>query len=52
LRSVAGYQCTEGEQKVVALEVNANDIRSVRSGRVGGVLRSHDARNRQNVFQI
>ena len=32
LGSVAGYLCTEGEQKVVGLEVNANHIRSVRSG--------------------
>ncbi|MGS6571023.1 hotdog fold thioesterase, partial [Enterobacter intestinihominis] len=34
--------CTEGEQKVVGLEVNANHIRSVRSGRVGGVLRAQE----------
>lgn len=34
LGSVAGYLCSEGEQKVVGLEVNANHIRSVRSGRV------------------
>ncbi|MDU1027618.1 MAG: hotdog fold thioesterase, partial [Leclercia adecarboxylata] len=39
LGSVAGYLCTEGEQKVVGLEVNANHIRSVRSGRVRGVCR-------------
>ena len=37
LGSVAGYLCSEGEQKVVGLEVNANHIRSVRSGRVRGV---------------
>jgi 1,4-dihydroxy-2-naphthoyl-CoA hydrolase len=37
LGSVAGYLCTEGEQKVVGLEVNANHIRSVRSGRVRGI---------------
>ena len=36
LGSVAGYLCTEGEQKVVGLEVNANHIRSVPSGRVRG----------------
>ncbi|VTN09672.1 Esterase YdiI [Raoultella terrigena] len=30
LGSVAGYLCSEGEQKVVGLEVNANHIRSVR----------------------
>jgi 1,4-dihydroxy-2-naphthoyl-CoA hydrolase len=34
LGSVAGYLCSEGEQKVVGLEVNANHIRSVRGGRV------------------
>jgi 1,4-dihydroxy-2-naphthoyl-CoA hydrolase len=39
LGSVAGYLCTEGEHKVVGLEVNANHIRSVRSGRVRGVPR-------------
>jgi 1,4-dihydroxy-2-naphthoyl-CoA hydrolase len=39
LGSVAGYLCSEGEQKVVGLEVNANHIRSVRSGRVRGVCR-------------
>ena len=40
LGSVAGYLCSEGEQKVVGLEVNANHIRSVRSGRVRGVCRA------------
>lgn len=34
LGSVAGYLCSEGEQKVVGLEVNANHIRSARGGRV------------------
>ncbi len=33
LGSAAGYLCTEGEQKVVGLEVNANHIRSVRRAR-------------------
>ena len=32
LGSVAGYLCSEGEQKVVGLEVNANHIRSARGG--------------------
>ncbi|MGS6215455.1 hotdog fold thioesterase, partial [Enterobacter intestinihominis] len=44
--------CTEGEQKVVGLEVNANHIRSVRSGRVGGVLRALHARTRDKVWEI
>lgn len=35
--SVAGYLCTEGEQKVVGLEINANHVRSAREGRVRGV---------------
>lgn len=30
--SVAGYLCTEGEQKVVGLEINANHVRSAREG--------------------
>ncbi len=30
--SVAGYLCTEGEQKVVGLEINANHVRSALKG--------------------
>ena len=30
--SVAGYLCTEGEQKVVGLEINANHVRSDEKG--------------------
>ena len=52
LGSVAGYLCSEGEQKVVGLEVNANHIRSVRSGRVRGVCRALHARSRHQVWQI
>lgn len=37
--SVAGYLCTEGEQKVVGLEINANHVRSAREGRVRGVCK-------------
>jgi 1,4-dihydroxy-2-naphthoyl-CoA hydrolase len=51
LGSVAGYLCSEGEQKVVGLEVNANHIRSVRSGRVRGVCRAHVG-SRHQVWQI
>ena len=40
LGSVAGYLCSEGEQKVVGLEVNANHIRSARGGRVRGVCKA------------
>ena len=52
LGSVAGYLCTEGEQKVVGLEVNANHIRSVRSGRVRGVCRALHVGSRHQVWQI
>lgn len=52
LGSVAGYLCSEGEQKVVGLEVNANHIRSVRSGRVRGVCRALHAGSRHQVWQI
>jgi 1,4-dihydroxy-2-naphthoyl-CoA hydrolase len=52
LGSVAGYLCTEGEQKVVGLEVNANHIRSVRSGRVRGICRALHAGSRHQVWQI
>ena len=52
LGSVAGYLCSEGEQKVVGLEVNANHIRSVRSGRVRGVCRALHTGGRHQVWQI
>ncbi|MBS1203824.1 MAG: thioesterase [Proteobacteria bacterium] len=52
LGSVAGYLCTEGEQKVVGLEVNANHLRSVRSGRVRGVCRALYTGGRHQVWQI
>lgn len=52
LGSVAGYLCTEGEQQVVGLEVNANHLRSVRSGGVRGVCRALHAGRRHQVWQI
>jgi len=52
LGSVAGYLCTEGEQNVVGLEVNANHLRSVRSGRVRGVCRAVHVGRRHQVWQI
>ncbi|HEJ6985207.1 1,4-dihydroxy-2-naphthoyl-CoA hydrolase [Klebsiella oxytoca] len=52
LGSVAGYLCSEGEQKVVGLEVNANHIRSVRSGRVRGVCRALHVGSRHQVWLI
>ena len=52
LGSVAGYLCTEGEQKVVGLEVNANHIRSARGGRVRGVCKALHVGTRHQVWQI
>lgn len=52
LGSVAGYLCTDGEQKVVGLEVNANHLRAVESGRVRGVCRALHAGRRHQVWQI
>ncbi len=34
--SMAGYLCSEGEQKVVGLEINANHLRAVFDGQVRG----------------
>ncbi|KMH14388.1 esterase YdiI [Klebsiella quasipneumoniae subsp. quasipneumoniae] len=52
LGSVAGYLCSEGEQKVVGLEVNANHIRSARGGRVRGVCKALQVGTRHQVWQI
>jgi 1,4-dihydroxy-2-naphthoyl-CoA hydrolase len=52
LGSVAGYLCTQGEQKVVGLEINANHLRSGRSGRVRGVCRALHTGGRHQVWQI
>ncbi|WP_312947422.1 1,4-dihydroxy-2-naphthoyl-CoA hydrolase [Superficieibacter sp.] len=52
LGSVAGYLCTQGEQKVVGVEVNANHLRSVRSGRVRGKCQALHLGGRHQVWQI
>ncbi|NDJ57313.1 1,4-dihydroxy-2-naphthoyl-CoA hydrolase [Enterobacteriaceae bacterium 4M9] len=52
LGSVAGWLCTEGEQKVVGLEVNANHLRSAREGTVRGVCRALHTGRRHQVWQI
>ncbi|HEX4503363.1 MAG TPA: 1,4-dihydroxy-2-naphthoyl-CoA hydrolase [Scandinavium sp.] len=52
LGSVAGYLCTEGNEKVVGVEVNANHLRSVRGGRVRGVCKALHAGRRHQVWQI
>ncbi|EDQ1005716.1 1,4-dihydroxy-2-naphthoyl-CoA hydrolase [Salmonella enterica] len=50
--SVAGYLCTQGEQKVVGLEVNANHVWSARQGRVRGVCKALHTGARHQVWQI
>ena len=50
--SVAGYLCTQGEQKVVGLEVNANHVRSAREGRVKGICKAIHTGARHQVWQI
>lgn len=52
LGSVAGYLCTEGEQRVVGLEINANHLRSARAGIVRGVCRAVHVGRRHQVWQI
>ena len=52
LGSVAGYLCTEGEQKIVGLEVNANHLRSAREGIVRGVCKAVHVGRRHQVWQI
>ncbi|MTD39799.1 1,4-dihydroxy-2-naphthoyl-CoA hydrolase [Erwinia sp. CPCC 100877] len=52
LGSVAGWLCTEGEQKVVGLEINANHLRAVRAGLVRGSCRALHLGRRHQVWQI
>ncbi len=52
LGSMAGYLCTEGEQQVVGLEVNANHLRSARDGEVRGICRALHIGRRHQVWQI
>lgn len=52
LGSMGGYLCTEGEQKVVGLEINANHLCSVRSGCVTGVAKPIHLGRRQQVWSI
>ncbi|AYN30053.1 1,4-dihydroxy-2-naphthoyl-CoA hydrolase [Buttiauxella sp. 3AFRM03] len=52
LGSVAGYLCTEGDQNIVGLEVNANHLRSARVGIVRGVCKAVHVGRRHQVWQI
>lgn len=52
LGSIAGYMCTEGEQRVVGVEINANHVRAARSGIVRGVCKPIHLGRRQQVWNI
>lgn len=52
LGSMAGYLCTQGEQQVVGLEINANHVRSARKGEVRGVCRATHIGRTHQVWQI
>jgi 1,4-dihydroxy-2-naphthoyl-CoA hydrolase len=52
LGSVAGYLCSEGEQHIVGLEVNAHHLRPAREGTVRGVCKAVHVGRRHQVWQI
>ncbi|MBN7120955.1 thioesterase [Erwinia billingiae] len=52
LGSMAGYLCTEGDDRIVGLEINANHLHSVREGEVRGVCRALHLGRRHQVWQI
>jgi len=52
LGSMAGYFCTQREQRVVGVEINANHVRSAREGEVRGVCRAIHIGRRNQVWQI
>ncbi|QLK88248.1 hotdog fold thioesterase [Arsenophonus endosymbiont of Aphis craccivora] len=52
LGSIAGYLCTQDNQKVVGTEINASHIRPVSSGKVRGVCSAIHLGRRQKVWSI
>ncbi|OTA20695.1 esterase [Xenorhabdus beddingii] len=52
LGSFAGYLCSEGEQKVVGVEINANHLKSVREGVVKGICKPIHLGRSHQVWQI
>ncbi|WP_338563269.1 hotdog fold thioesterase [Erwinia sp. E_sp_B01_3] len=52
LGSMAGYLCTEGEENIVGVDINASHLRAVREGEVKGVCRPLHLGRRQQVWQI
>lgn len=52
LGSMAGYLCSEENETVVGLEINANHLRAVREGEVRGVCRAVHVGRTHQVWQI
>ncbi|MDR5610952.1 MULTISPECIES: hotdog fold thioesterase [unclassified Arsenophonus] len=52
LGSIAGYLCTQDNQKVVGTEINASHIRPVSSGKVRGVCSAIHLGRRRQVWSI
>ncbi|MBI6547841.1 hotdog fold thioesterase [Xenorhabdus lircayensis] len=52
LGSFAGYLCSEGEQKVVGVEINANHLKPVREGMVKGICKAIHLGRSHQVWQI
>lgn len=52
LGSMAGYLCTEGEEYIVGVDINASHLHAVREGEVKGVCRPLHLGRRQQVWQI
>lgn len=50
--SMAGYLCSEGQQTVVGVEINASHMKSAREGNVRGVCRALRTGRRSQVWQI
>ncbi|MDR0219091.1 MAG: hotdog fold thioesterase [Enterobacteriaceae bacterium] len=52
LGSIAGHLCSEGEQKVVGIEINASHIKAVREGIVRGVCKPIHLGRSHQIWQI
>ncbi|TCV99734.1 hotdog fold thioesterase [Biostraticola tofi] len=52
LGSAAGYLCTEGDVRVVGLDINANHTRAVLTGEVRGICRSLHCGRTHQVWDI
>ncbi|EOI6453727.1 TPA: hotdog fold thioesterase [Yersinia enterocolitica] len=52
LGSMAGYLCTTEGQNIVGLEINANHLKAVKSGKVRGCCRAIHVGRSHQVWQI